>query len=380
MKRDSLRSKPREKEPQMHRETPSAHATVASRASRSSRGFTIVELVIAIAVSAIVVMTIGTVLSRVSRARDASRLRLDAVTRASAALDTVRRDLSSIIRDSDLYFTRVVLYDGMTSTPYGIMDRDEVLIYNNRLRPMQRDDYAGEGGEYESQYRIEDDRDGSVLWMRRDAVPDENGEGGGTAMPSVDGVVGISIEAYDGEAWYPDWNSDELGMPWALRVTVTATGDEAGGEITQASRSLAVLRTQIPLDRIVPPPPAPEEEEAAAGEGEMTPEEQAAADAAANGGMGGGMGGGMNGGGGGRPGMGGEGGEGMEGGDRPGRPGRPGSGVGGSGGRPDGGFSGGSRPNGRPGGGSRGPGQLGTGGIGGNQMGSFGHSSRGSRR
>ena len=149
---------------------------------RGTQAFTIIELVIAIAVSAIVVITIGTVLSRVSRARDASRLRLDAVTRASAALDTVRRDLSSVIRDSDLYFTRVVLYDGMTSTPYGLMDRDEVLIYNNRMRPMQRDAYAGEGGEYESQYRIEDDRDGSVLWMRRDAVPDENGEGGGTAM------------------------------------------------------------------------------------------------------------------------------------------------------------------------------------------------------
>ncbi len=357
------------------------HTRSRSLDTRSQRAFTIIELVIAIAVSAIVVVTIGTVLSRVARARDASRLRLDAVTRASAALDNVRRDLASVIRDSDLYFTRVVLYDGMTVTPYGVMDRDEVLIYNNRLRPMQRDAYAGEGGEYESQYRIEDDRDGSVLWMRRDAVPDENGEGGGTAMPAVDGIVGVSIEAYDGEAWYPDWNSDELGLPWALRVTVTATGDEPGGVLTPAERSLAVLRTQIPMDRIVPPPPA--EEEAAAEDGtQPAPEEGAEGDPAANGGMNGGggefPGGGMTGGGG-RPTLTGGGG-GRPGGGRPGGGGgRPGGGMGGGDGfEGGGGFSGGSRPGGGGFGSSgRGRGQVGAGGMAGHSLGSSG---RGSRR
>jgi type II secretion system protein J len=346
---------------------------------KSKSGFTVVELVIAIAVSAIVVVTIGSVLSRISRARDAARLRLDAVSRASAALDNVRRDLASVIRDSDLFFTRVVLYDGMTSTPYGQMDRDEVLIYNNRLRPLQRDEYAGEGGEYESQYRIQDDRDGSVLWMRRDAVPDENGEGGGTAMPSVDGVVGISIEAYDGETWYPDWDSDELGLPWALRVTVTATGDEAGSDATDPSRSLAVLRTQVPIDRIVPPPPPPEDEESAA-EGEMTPEEEAAAAAAGgDGAMNGGTqlppggdsvigGGGQTGGGFGQ-------------GGRPNGGNRPGSGGGVSdGGRPGGGFGGGinrPRPDNRPG---TGGGQVGGAGRGVGGRGNSMSGSRGSRR
>jgi len=201
-------------------------------------GFTIVELVIAIAVSAVVVITIGTVLSRISRGRDAARLRLDAVTRANAALEGVRRDLASVVRDGDLFNTRVLLLDGTAFTAYGPMDRDEVLVYNNRLRPLQRDAYAGEGGEYESHYRVSDDPDGSALWLRRDAVPDENGVGGGVAIPSVDGVVGVSIEAYDGEAWYPDWDSDEMGLPWALRVTVTATGDEAGRR-THRSEPLA---------------------------------------------------------------------------------------------------------------------------------------------
>ena len=230
---------------------------VARRAS--TRGFTVIELVIAIAVGAIVVVTIGSVLSRVSQTRDIARAQLDAVSRANAALDAMRADLASVIRDEDLYNTRVLLLDGTGYSALGPADRDEVLVYNNRLRPMKRDDYQGEGGEYESQYRL-DAVDG-VLWMRRDAVPDQNGEGGGMALPVVDGVVGISIEAYDGEAWYPDWDSDEMGLPWALRVSVTAVGGDLENPV--ASRPMVTLRTQIPLDRIVPPPPPPEEEEAA---------------------------------------------------------------------------------------------------------------------
>ncbi len=325
-----------------------------TRATR--RGFTIVELVVAIAVSAIVIVTVSTALSRISRTRDVARTQLEAVTRANAALDSVRRDLISVVRDSDLFYTRVLLLDGTTYTQYGPMSRDEVLVFNNRLRPMHRDEYAGEGGEYESQYRIDDDRDGSVLWMRRDAVPDENGEGGGMAVPSIDGVVGIEVEAYDGEAWYPDWDSDVFGLPWALRVTVTATGESSGHESVDPMNSLITLRTQIPIDRIVPPPPPPEEEEetdpaAAGAEGELSPEDAAALGAGglppgAGSGDGTLIGGGGAGLGGGR----GPGGDRGPGGRRPGAGGfQGGSGAGGfSGGRPGGSArpAPGSRPSG----------------------------------
>ncbi len=331
---------------------------------KNARAFTIIELVIAIAVSAMVVVTIATVLSRISRGRDAARIRLEAVTRASAGLDAIRRDVAAVLRDGDLFYTRVLLLDGVAYTGYGEMDRDEVLIYNTRLRPTKRDIYSGEGSEYETQHRIEDDSAGSVLWTRRDPVPDENGEGGGVATPAVDGVMGVSIEAYDGEQWYQDWDSDSMGLPWALRITVTATGDAAGAELSDAARAISVLRTQVAIDRIVAPPTEEEEEaEAAAGE---TPTDPAAEDPAAGGAGGasmegvefGGGGGGGRGEGGGRPGFGG---------------GRPGGGMGG--GRPGGtGTSGGGgrRPNfGGSGGGAT---QLGNGN--GNGFGT----SRGNRR
>jgi len=282
------------------------------------RAFTIVELVVAIAVSAIVIVTVSSALSRISKTRDVARTRLEAVTRANAALDAIRRDLSSVVRDGDLFFTRILLRNAPTFSEYGAVDRDEILVYNNRLRPMRRDEYAGEGGEYESQYRIEEDRESSVLWMRRDSVPDEMGEGGGMAVPVIDGIVGLQIQAYDGESWYDDWDSDLFGLPWALRVTVVATGASPDNPARDPAASTVSLRTQIPIDRIVPPPPPPEEEAAAGEDGAADGTDPNAAGGAGLDAAGGGAGGGM--GGGGRPGL--EGGGGIT----PGRPnGRPGA-------------------------------------------------------
>ena len=232
---------------------------------------------------------------------------------------------------------------------------------------MKRDDYAGEGGEYESQYRVEDDAAGSVLWMRRDAVPDENSEGGGLAIPAVEGVIGISIEAYDGEAWYPDWDSDFMGLPWALRIEVTATGDEPGMPASEGGKSLVTLRTQIAIDRIVPPPPPPPEDE-----------ELAAADAAANNAAGAGDPA-AAGGAGGVPFLGGGGGRGGGGRGGDGGPRRPGGGFG-QGGGGDGSVGGGGR---RPGfSGGRGNGAIGggRGGMGGFSGSTGIGSTRGSQR
>jgi len=353
----------------------------AGSAARRRAGFTVMELVIAISVGAIVVLTIGSVLMRVAKTRDVTRTRLDAVSRAHLALDTIRSDIASTVRDEDLYNTRVRLLDGVASTGYGVSDRDELLIYNNRLRPMKRDEYQGEGGEYESQYRVEPGSD--VLWMRRDAVPDENGEGGGMAIPIVDGVVAVSIEAYDGESWYPDWDSDTMGLPWALRVSVTAAGGPTDGVDALDLPPVVTLRTQIAIDRIVPPPEDEEakesedglDEEGAPGTGEdgANGADGAGGTGMGNPGMGSGEGtipGGMGGPGGGT-----------------GRPGRPGGGglgtdgvgsIGGGGGGGGGGVS--NRPNRRPNGISGGIDRVETGGYVNNGFSTQQGGARGSRR
>ena len=219
----------------------------------AKRGFTIIELVVAIMIAAIISGAVASSLSQLGRARNLSRIRMTASRRASDALESIRRDVQSTVRSDDLFDTRLRLAPEVARSPVGEVDRDQLLLFNTRLRPIRRIDYSGEGDEYETQYRIEEDRDGPALWRRRDAVPDEFEDAGGIAEPIGDGVIGVRFEAFDGQSWVQDWDSDVDGLPISIRATVTASGARPGEDAMNDPRSLAVMRTEIPIDRVIKP-------------------------------------------------------------------------------------------------------------------------------
>jgi len=184
-----------------------------------------------------------------------SRERMAAYLRADAALNAIRRDVASILRSDDLFWTKLRILDGERMTEWGPADRDDLLLFASRLQ-LTREIYdQGEGVEYETQYRIEEHGDQFVLWQRRDPVPDEYFDGGGVATPLVQGVLSLNVEAYDGEEWWPTWDSDDFGLPYAVRVTVTVPIGDSPGAVPVA------LETVIPIDRVLPPFDAGEEEE-----------------------------------------------------------------------------------------------------------------------
>ena len=225
-------------------------------------GFTLIEVVLAGVMTAFVLGAVSLSLSQLSRAKSGGRQLLAAHLRADAALTAIRRDIITVLRDRDLFWTRLLLTDHAVSTPYGTMDRDEILVFNTNLRPIRDLDFIGDGVEFETQIRIDEDSLGPVLWRRRDAVPDEYPRGGGVASPLVSGVVSLSMEAYDGDLWYQDWDSDFDGLPLAIRVTVVASGCRDGEDPFDSP--LAILRTVVPIDRVPPPeePPTDEDEQA----------------------------------------------------------------------------------------------------------------------
>ena len=320
------------------------------------RGFTIIELVVAIMIAAIISGAVATSISQLGKARDISRIRMTASRRASDALENIRKDVQSTVRSDDLFDTRLRLAPEVARSPIGEVDRDQMLLFATRLRPIRSIEYSGEGNEYETQYRIEEDRDGPALWRRRDAVPDEFEDAGGIAEPIGDGVVALRFEAFDGESWVQVWDSDVDGLPISIRATVTASGARPGEDAFLDARSLSVMRTEIPIDRVIKPKldaatlAAIAEEEAAAqaAAGGGAAAGGAAGGDAATGGTGaatGGSGGGSMGenGGGGRGGKGGDMNQGGGGGGRGGRGGQGGA-TGPGGIRPPGsGNPGGSR-------------------------------------
>lgn len=248
----------------------------------NARGFSLVELIVAGVVAAIVVATIGTSISQIARARTVAKVRLNSHLRANAALERVRRELQQAIRSDEMVDTRVLLQSDMVESPVGELDRDEILIYATKLTPIREKSYSGDGIEQEVQCRVEEDAAGSALWIRSDAVPDENEGGGGKAVPVMEGVVGMNIEASDGVQWYDEWDSDINGLPHALRVTISTGGDPDGVDLFEEVHDLMSLRTVVALDRTIPPYEPPVEEGTELGEGsEMATDADAAAAAAA---------------------------------------------------------------------------------------------------
>jgi prepilin-type N-terminal cleavage/methylation domain-containing protein len=245
------------------------------RRPTSRRGFTLVELMVAALMTAFVMSAVTMCLAQLSRAKSGARQQLMAHLRADAALNLVRRDIVTVLRDQDLFWTRLLLSDHAVSTPAGTMDRDELVVFNTQMRPIRDLDFIGDGAEFESQLRIEEDTDGVVLWQRRDAAPDEYPLGGGVATPIVDGVLSLGMEAYDGELWYQSWDSDFDGLPLAVRVTVVASGCRDGRDPYAAT--MAILRTVIPIDRVPPPvePPAEPDEQGADLDGDGVPDDPA---------------------------------------------------------------------------------------------------------
>jgi hypothetical protein len=274
-------------------------------------------------------------LGQLGRAKNTAKVRLDAYLRADAALTAIRKDIATVLRSDDLFYTRLLITDDTVRMRDDVFDRDEILVFNSRLRPQHNVDFNGEGYEYETQYRVADDDQGPVLWTRRDLMPDEYPAGGGRATPEVEGILSLSLEAYDGYGWYDEWDSDSEGLPLAVRITVTSTGNRGIDDIYTAPR--AVLRTIVAIDRVVSPKDLFEIPEEA---------DQAAPDNASDDGSGTGVddgSGGMTGGGPVRPGRG------PGGGPDGGRPGRGDGGGRGPGTRPP--------PSGGTGGGGGGPAQ-----------------------
>lgn len=265
-----------------------------SNKRHSQLGFTLIELVVAGTIAAMVLMAVTFALAQLSKTRNIARERVEAFQRASMSIEALRRDIAAMIRTDDLFDTRFLLTTREASSRTGGHERSDLLMFNISLRPLHPIEYQGEGREYETQYRVEDDELGSALWRRRDMAPDERPDGGGLAEPIADGVVGFLVEASDGEGgWRTEWDSDVDGVPKLVRVTVTATGIPVGSDSVSLTPDVD-LRTVVAIDRLIAPKPDPEPEE-----DQPTTETPAGGTAAGAGGGAGGTGGAVGAGGGG---------------------------------------------------------------------------------
>ena len=301
------------------------------RRASTSRGFTLIELIAASIIVAMIGTSITLVVSRMIKAKSVSTGR-DAFTRADAGAALIARDVVNAVRDQDMFHAMLRVQGSGGSGGLGAdaqMARDTVLVLARASRQVRPILQVNEGPYHEVQFKVDADDTapgGSSLSKREDPNPDEYPDSGGVASIAVPGIVGLRVQATDGESWFDTRDSDSQGYPHAVRVTVTAISSD--GTTRKSARRV------IPLDRI----PLPVDQAASTAPTTTTPATTPTPTPAATGGggqrPGGGGGGGGQPGGGVRPGGGG--------GQQPGGGGggRPAGGGGGSGGGGGGGGGG----------------------------------------
>lgn len=241
---------------------PSAARRAAS--SPVTRGFTIAEIIVAVVITAFVAAATSIALTQAAKARDASSAKVEARVRAEAAASRIAGDVENAVRDAEVFYTRLKLTDRSVSG----WARDELIVYSRSLKLARSRTDQGEGGEYEVQYRLDNSGNAGAmaaanqgkgvasplprlaLWRRMDPVPDDVPDGGGVATAIVDGIVSLDIRAYDGSAWSATWESDDLGYPHAVSVTVSAT-DDSGKYEAVCRRIVALDRTPLPVTPVV---------------------------------------------------------------------------------------------------------------------------------
>lgn len=238
------------------------------------RGFTLIELIVAGLVAALVAAAAGVGLAQVLRVRTAVEAHAEAQRRADLAAESIRRDLQGTLRDGDLFYVTVRVID-RGDIAQGQDEFDELLLFaqsDRRVRPL---DDQPESGEYEVQYRAAAGPGvgrqplpgwsapqqpqprarrggapvrlgpGFTLWRRADPMPDDVPDGGGIILPVTEGITRLSVLAFDGQRWETSWDSDTDGLPHAVRVILEAR-DDTGRATATAIRTIALDRVPIP--------------------------------------------------------------------------------------------------------------------------------------
>jgi type II secretion system protein J len=219
--------------------------------SQPRRAFTLPELIVGVVIASMIAGGTAAAVSRIVKSRQEATARRQAFARATAAVERIARDAWQVARDAELAFAKVRVVPALRG---GSSELLLLVRSGEAVRGEGETSSGAEGDEREVAFRVRADPASgkTYLWRRADVGLDGAVDGGGVASAIVGGVTSLRVEALERDAWRDGWDSDESGLPWALRVTVTAK-DESG-------LREATARKVIALDRV---PLAPRDEDSA---------------------------------------------------------------------------------------------------------------------
>lgn len=208
---------------------------------RNTHGFTLMEVLIAIAILAIVMAIVYGSFAQTRRVIDRAEGAVDELRGVRVAFNRMMLDLSMAFispNDKDNEYT---VFVGTDSDAGGYPDDSiDFTSYSNRIRNKD----AKESDQMEVGYYLKRDYEGKAVLLKREKKRlDKNPMYGGKSYEITEDIVGLNFRYLEKGAWYDSWDSRAKSpavTPEAVEITIIVK-DNSGTE--QEYRTIA----EIPL-------------------------------------------------------------------------------------------------------------------------------------
>jgi prepilin-type N-terminal cleavage/methylation domain-containing protein len=208
------------------------------------RGFTLVEMLVALMIGSLLVVSVVSATRALARTRASIDRRVERSAAGRQALETIVAALRNVRRDP---IRRKPVLVGRRGATAQEGDRIDLLVLSAR---RARADGA-ESDQYEMSFSLEQ-RPGAalpVLVCRKDHALDDYPDDGGLVTVVAEGIVGLSFMYLSGEEWMNEWPELSVRPPDAVRVTVAAAQMEPAPGLDRGEFGGAMtLSTVVPIN------------------------------------------------------------------------------------------------------------------------------------
>jgi general secretion pathway protein J len=214
----------------------------------SARGVTLLEVLIAASITAVIGLLVSGSFRRAATAREVAEAQDERYTVARVALTRMAREVQEAFLtdhfDRKRFRERTTPFEGKDEG-----ERDRLLFATMTHQRLQRD--ARESDQAIVEYSVEPDpdRDGELALYRREKVRfDEDPDRGGSRAIVADGVRAFEVSYWDWkrEEWAREWSASGVEHPNALptrvRFQLTLKMPDGGERTFETQTRVAIIR------------------------------------------------------------------------------------------------------------------------------------------
>jgi len=219
---------------------------------RRVRGFTLIEVVVAVAITAMMGALIAAAFQSGYRTKELVEAEADRYRALRTATDRMVREISDAFV-SDHYDTR--RYRDQNDRPTNFIgSRDRLLFTSMAHQRLYADAKESDQMVVEYYARSVSSRSGQAslnLMRRENSILDDRIDRGGTEDVLVEGIKRLDFAYWDSDKkdWVDEWDTRRIErksiLPVRVRISIWAI-DETGREARYVTQARIVLNTEIP--------------------------------------------------------------------------------------------------------------------------------------